>query len=210
MSLDIPDTEDVVVTNSRLEQASAVVYHKYVNVGAEQAIPAQESAPCVEVREQVVESKSVDEVLSRENITGEKMVGGEVGGEEEGCKGEEGEVEGREEEKPDHIYDLNHTIDTALDLFQFPCQSGIYTPQMELTRDFVLAFGEDHVTKEFLKARSWLLVNPEKRKTQRGMGRFLNAWLCREAGMKRIAVKDIKSQKTDSLLSNGTENTQGW
>ena len=215
VSLDIPDTEDVKVTNSRVEQASAVVYPKYHITASEDGIPlaSEDLAPSgkrYKSVEDMIASQSVDEVLARENITGEKIVGGEVGGEEGGCKGGEGEVEGREEEKPDHIYDLNHTIDTALDLFQFPCQSGIYTPQMELTRDFVLAFGEDHVTKEFLKARSWLLANPEKRKTQRGMGRFLNAWLCREAGMKRIAVKDIKSQKTDSLLSNGTESTQGW
>jgi len=210
VSLDIPDTEDVKVTNSRVEQASAAVYHKYVNVGVEQAIPAQESAPYVENREQVVELSSVDEVLARENITGEKIVGGEVGGEEGGCKGEEGEAEGREEEKPDLFLEIDHTSETALDMFQFPCQSGIYVPPMKLTKDFVLAFGNDHVSKEFLRARLWLCANTEKRKTQRGMGRFLNAWLCREAGMKRSAVASVVAVKTGSLLDNGTEDSQGW
>ena len=81
---------------------------------------------------------------------------------------------------------------------------------MKLTKDFVLAFGNDHVSKEFLKARLWLCANTEKRKTQRGMGRFLNAWLCREAGMKRSAVVSVVAAKSGSLLDNGTENSQGW
>ena len=211
VSLDIPDTEDATVTNSRLDEVSAMVYQETRNRQEEQPIPAQETAPANLNREHVVESRSVDEVLAcAENAIGEKMEEGEVGGEERGCKGEEGEVEGKEEEKPERLYDLDHTVETALDLFQFPCQTGIYTPPMELTRDFVLAFGEDHVTKEFLKARSWLIANPQKRKTQRGMGRFLNAWLCREAGMKRTPISETKAVKSDSLLSNGTEDSQGW
>lgn len=109
------------------------------------------------------------------------------------------------------IFDLDHTVDTALDQFQFPCKDGsVYTPAMELTRDFVMAFGEEHVTKEFLKARSWLIANPEKRKTLRGMGRYLNTWLCHQAGMKRTSVKEAIKTKTGSLLDEGTTDHQGW
>lgn len=110
------------------------------------------------------------------------------------------------------VFDLDHTVETALDQFQFPTQGGgIYTPPMQLTRDFVMAFGEEHVTKEFLKARSWLLANPEKRKTLRGMGRYLNSWLCHEAGMKRTAIKKVAAEpKTGSLLDNGNTDSQGW
>jgi len=213
LCLDIPDTEDVTVTNSRVHQASAVVHADAPSNREEVAIPLVSEPVPVLNREEVVESIQINEVVSRENAIGEKMEEGEVGGEEGGCKGEEGEAEGWEEEKPEKIYDLDHTVETALDMFQFPCENGIYVPPMQLTRDFVLAFGEEHVTKEFLKARSWLIANSTNRKTQRGMGRFLNAWLCREAGMKRISVKDatsIKTPKTGSLLDNGNQESQGW
>jgi hypothetical protein len=214
VSLDIPDAENMTVTNSRVKQVSAVVYADASSKQEEVAIPLVSEPVPVSNREEVVESSQINEVLSRKNATGEKMEEGEVGGEEGGCKGEEGEAEGREEEKPEKIYDLDHTVETALDMFQFPCENGIYVPPMQLTRDFVLAFGEEHVTKEFLKARSWLIANSTNRKTQRGMGRFLNAWLCREAGMKRISVKEAATvkaaAKSGSLLDNGNETSQGW
>ena len=215
VSLDIPDTEDVSVTNSRIKQVSAVVYPPSEDTQVE--TPSTEQcdhvAPSGKTFKSVGEmlvAHGLDEIAERINSIGEKVEDGEVGGEEGGCKGDEGEVEGEEEEKPERIYDLDHTIDTALDKFQFPCQQGIYTPPMALTRDFVLAFGEAHVTREFLKARSWLIANSQKRKTQRGMGRYLNSWLCREAGMKRTAVKEVAKTKTGSLLDDGITDSTGW
>jgi len=237
VSLDIPEVDEVTLENKLHEALSAVVYPDGYDTPVESPAKAQETRQASSNDEEVSSVdcfgetflpsdllpsakryKSVQEMLLAQGInpeslacdTGEKMEEGEVGGEERGCKGGEGEVEGKEEEKPERIYDLDHSIDTALDLFQFPCENGIYVPPMQLTRDFVLAFGEEHTTREFLKARSWLIANPTNRKTQRGMGRFLNAWLCREAGMKRTPIKESKVQKSDSLLSNGTENSQGW
>lgn len=228
VSLDIPDTEDMTVTNSRVEQASAVVYPVDEDRAEEEPILREgcgtaTAGPVINSIDDMIDAafgspktlkKVAEMVYAHENTIGEKEEVGEVGGEEGGCKGEEGEAEGKEEEKPERIYDLEHTVETALDLFQFPCESGVYVPPMQLTRDFVLAFGEEHVTKEFLKARSWLIANPLNRKTQRGMGRFLNAWLCREAGMKRISVKEAAivktATKTGSLLDNGNQDSQGW
>ena len=116
-----------------------------------------------------------------------------------------------EPERAPSPYNLDHTIETPLDAFQFPCQHGVWTPGPQLVRDFILAFGEEHCTKEFLKARSWLLTNPIKRKTTKGMGRFLNAWLCREAGMQRVSVKEVVKTKTGSLLDEGvTDPATGW
>jgi hypothetical protein len=136
-------------------------------------------------REEVVASTSVDEVLEQQP---------------------EQEPEPELEPNP---FDYYATIDTSLDSFQFPCQDkSMYCPPMPLVRDFILAFGEEHVRREFLKARSWLVANPEKRKTQRGMSRYLNAWLCRQAGMKRTPIKE--TTKTDSLLSNGNTASEGW
>ena len=215
VSLDIPDTDGAELNYSLDKALSGVVYQDEHDSHAEGPILAQRellqpSGKRFKSVEDMIASRSVDEVLARENIAGEKKEEGEVGGEEGVLQGEEGEAEVKEEEKPELIYDLDHTVDTALDLFQFPCQTGIYTPPMELTRDFVLAFGEEHVTKEFLKARSWLIANPTKLKTHRGMGRYLNSWLCREAGIKRTPIKESVTPKGDSLLSHGTEDSQGW
>lgn len=212
VSLDIPEIDEISLENRLHEALQAPTIAEPIETRVEEPFARQDddlqpSDKGFKSVEDMIAAQSVDEILARD--IGEKDEEGEVGGEGGGCKGEEGEVEGEEKEKPESLYDLNHTIDTALDLFQFPCQSGIYTPPMQLTRDFVLAFGEEHVTKEFLKARSWLIANQNNRKTQRGMGRFLNAWLCREAGMKRVAVKAV-TKPTGSLLDHGTQDSQGW
>ncbi|CAB4136086.1 hypothetical protein UFOVP917_37 [uncultured Caudovirales phage] len=171
VSLDIPDSEEVI-----FEQA--------VERAVEQV---QVSEP---VREEVVASTSVDEVLAQ-------------------AEEQQQEPEPVPEDEP-NPFDYYATIDTSLDSFQFPCaDKSMYCPPMPLVRDFILAFGEEHVRREFLKARSWLLANPEKRKTQRGMSRYLNAWLCRQAGMERAPIKSI-APKTDSLLSNGNTKSDGW
>jgi len=168
VSLDIPDHDDVV-----FQQAVEEV-----------RVPEP-------VREEVVASTSVDEVLAmveEENMT---------------------VVEQFNEPEP-APFDYEASIDTSLDAFQFPLENGtMYCPPMPLVRDFILAFGKDHVQREFLKARSWLTANVDKRKTGRGMGRFLNSWLCREAGMKRTPIKAIVP-KSDSLLSNGNTTSEGW
>ena len=141
-------------------------------------------------REEVAASTSVDEVLAK--VEAEEMVA----------------VEQFNEPEP-APFDYDAPVDTSLDSFQFPCQDkSMYCPPMPLVRDFILAFGEEHVRREFLKARSWLTANPEKRKTQRGMSRYLNAWLCRQAGMKRTPIKE--ANKSDSLLSNGNTTSEGW
>lgn len=169
VSLDIPDSDDVI-----FEQA--------VERAVEQV---QVPEP---MREEVVASTSVDEVLAK--VEAEEMV----------------VLEQFNEPAP---FDYDALVDTSLDSFQFPCaDKSMYCPPMPLVRDFILAFGEEHVRREFLKARSWLTANPEKRKTRRGMSRYLNSWLCHQAGMKRTPIKE--TTKTDSLLSNGNTKSEGW
>lgn len=92
--------------------------------------------------------------------------------------------------------------------FQFPCENGgFYVAPPTLVRDFTLAFGETHVRTEFLKARSWLTANPRQRKTQRGMGRFLNAWLCRNAG---VAKTPIRARAQTTFSTDGNQVSEGW
>lgn len=46
------------------------------------------------------------------------------------------------------------------------------------------------VAREFQKASLWLEVNPRKRKTARGMPRFLMNWLSRAAREKELRPRD--------------------
>ena len=104
-------------------------------------------------------------------------------------KGEGGEGEGGEE---------NHV--------QFKCQDGDYTLPLALLNDFKAAFGHAFVDSELTKARLWVETNPMKRKTRRGMGRFLNAWLCRAQGEKRVPI----SKRSGSLLDACNSTQEGW
>jgi hypothetical protein len=132
--------------------------------------------------------------LSRENTSGEKRVGedgegdGRIGGMGE-RKEEGGEGEGGEE---------NHD--------QFKCADGFYVITPALYSDFCAAFGAPTVDRELQLARLWVETNPDKRKTRRGMGRFLNGWLCRSKGEKRTPVKG----RSGSLLEANNTSQQGW
>jgi hypothetical protein len=131
--------------------------------------------------------------IARES-TGEKRVGeegegdGRIGGMGE-RKEEGGEGEGGEE---------NHD--------QFKCMDGFYVIPPALYSDFCAAFGAPTVDRELTLARLWVETNPAKRKTRRGMGRFLNAWLCRAQGEKRQPLR----ARSGSLLESTNNSQQGW
>jgi hypothetical protein len=67
-------------------------------------------------------------------------------------------------------------------LLTFPCVGD--AKQWHLTQHHVnewsAAFPGIDVMKECLKALAWCNANPEKRKTARGMTKFLFRWLCNE------------------------------
>jgi hypothetical protein len=76
-----------------------------------------------------------------------------------------------------------------------------------LMKDLVIIYGEKTVEQELLKAHAWLEADPQRRKTPRGMGRFLNGWLSRASSMVRTPIKTLL--KRDSLMStNGTQ--ESW
>lgn len=89
---------------------------------------------------------------------------------------------------------------------QFRCTDGLYSIPPNLYSDFCSAFGQTMVDRELTLARLWVETNPPKRKTRRGMGRFLNAWLCRSQGEKRQALKG----RTGSLLDSAPSSQKGW
>ncbi len=89
---------------------------------------------------------------------------------------------------------------------QFKCTDGFYSIPSALYSDFCAAFGAPTVERELTKARLWCETNQQNRKTRRGMGRFLNAWLCRAQGEKRTPVKG----RSGSLLESTNTSQQGW
>lgn len=141
--------------------------------------------------------------------------GKEVGGEENGGDGriggmgerkEVGEEEGRKEENPD----LNSGKTNSIYDIQYDCIGGKYCPPPQLINDFISAYGAATVERELHKARAWLTANPQSQKTLRGMGRFLNGWICRSGGMKRQAVARVLKQRDNSLLGDTNESSTGW
>jgi hypothetical protein len=189
--------------------ASAVTTPPEPQVASEPAIPAADAPPMQSSNEQVEESipfiagdkavKFLEEQFGFNPLacdtTGEKRVGedevgaGRIGGMGE-RKGEGGEGEGGEENR----------------VLVFKCQDGDYTLPPALHNDFKSAFGADMVDRELTKARLWCETNPQSRKTRRGMGRFLNAWLCRAQGEKRVPI----SKRSGSLLDACNSTQEGW
>lgn len=72
-----------------------------------------------------------------------------------------------------------------------------------LMKDLVIIYGEKTVEQELLKAHAWLEADAHRRKTPRGMGRFLNGWLSRASSMVRTPIKTLL-KRDSSLLANGT------
>lgn len=104
-------------------------------------------------------------------------------------KGEGGEGEGEEE-----------NLEVG-----FVCTDGNYNLPTALYNDFVAAFGVTMVDREITLAKLWCQTNPQKRKTRRGMGRFLNAWMCRAQGEKRVPIS-----ARGSLLDATPSRQEGW
>jgi hypothetical protein len=74
-------------------------------------------------------------------------------------------------------------------------------------KDLIIIYGEKTVEQELWKAHAWLEADPLRRKTKRGMGRYLNGWLSRASSMVRAPIKTLL--KRESLLTtNGTQ--ESW
>jgi hypothetical protein len=77
-----------------------------------------------------------------------------------------------------------------------------------LMKDLVIIYGEKTVEQELLKAHAWLEADIHRRKTPRGMGRFLNGWLSRASSMVRTPIKTLL--KRDSLMATNGTTQESW
>ena len=77
-----------------------------------------------------------------------------------------------------------------------------------LMKDLIIIYGEKTVEQELWKAHAWLEADPLRRKTPRGMGRFLNGWLSRASSMVRTPIKTLL--KRESLLTTNGNTQESW
>jgi hypothetical protein len=54
-----------------------------------------------------------------------------------------------------------------------------WEPTVNDIRMWMKSYPAINLERELSKAESWLYSNPAKRKTERGMARFINSWLSR-------------------------------
>lgn len=73
-----------------------------------------------------------------------------------------------------------------------------------LMKDLIIIYGEKTVEQELWKAHAWLEADTHRRKTPRGMGRFLNGWLSRASSMVRTPIKTLLKRDTSLLATNGS------
>lgn len=205
MDIAIPVVIEQLVKTPSTEP-SAVVVAKDDDRASEPAILAEDEPPFIvepdDIRPSGNRYKSVADLIancdelesSRENISlGKERVGGD--GEGDGRIGGMGE---RKEE-------VGEGAGGEENLEQFKCSDGYYAIPPNLYSDFVAAFGATLVDQQLTLARLWCETNPQKRKTRRGMGRFLNAWMCRTQGEKRVPISS-----RGSLLDATPSRQEGW
>lgn len=83
------------------------------------------------------------------------------------------------------------------------CKTGTdYEVKQEDIIDWQRTYKDIDVDHELDRMRQWLDANPSKRKTERGMKRFINAWLSRAnenvAAGKSTAVRGLKPMGIDN------------
>ncbi|MBI4370400.1 MAG: hypothetical protein HY547_09250 [Elusimicrobia bacterium] len=84
-----------------------------------------------------------------------------------------------------------------------PIVGGKEVPVLKAYADeWAKAYPNVNIQQELLKIRAWLVSNPTKRKTQKGLPRFINSWLAREQDRPARAGSHA-SAVTDSSHSGG-------
>lgn len=111
------------------------------------------------------------------------------------------------ETRPEPVYKLDRN-QTKPDLtnqttteFSFPLRGeGQWGLTAGKLKELEEAFPDKNVTTEIAKAKQWLIDNPTRRKTHKGMSRFLNNWLER-AKPESIIGKPFTKEIEDKLFN---------
>jgi hypothetical protein len=110
----------------------------------------------------------------------------------------------------------------------FPCVgngSKFWAIDKEMSAELSLAYPGVQVDAEARKAHAWIITNPQRRKTAKGMPRFLNSWLSRAQNNSKgkqpsiiddPASDDWKPLRGEAVIAmmgdsyNPTELGEGW
>jgi len=86
-----------------------------------------------------------------------------------------------ESKRGEAVDDSSPPAPSELQDLVYPCKGPVkeWAIPPSLYRDLVALYPDVDVLGELRKARAWIITNPTRRKTARGMPRFLNSWLAR-------------------------------
>ena len=88
------------------------------------------------------------------------------------------------------IYNIyNNMCDKVL-----PIQGGEYEISDRFISELKKAYPDLDIEGEINKMRVWLIANPSKMKTKRGITRFINSWLSRAGGDNNAGVDNVSSK----------------
>jgi hypothetical protein len=59
----------------------------------------------------------------------------------------------------------------------FPCDKGQWVPTAEMVEEWKTTYPALDVVAQLRRARQWCIDNPERRKTPKGMRRFIGTWM---------------------------------
>ena len=109
-------------------------------------------------------------------------------------------------EKPDtHKYKrINNTTTTFS--FHLRGNGDLWHLSEVKLNSYLEAYKGVDVERELRKAAQWLIDNPQKRKTARGMPRFLNGWLTRakSTSSQEYTTRDCTEEEAEELMKEVT------
>ena len=71
-----------------------------------------------------------------------------------------------------------------------------WMPTMEQIEKWAQAYPQVEIEQELLKMDCWLEANPSRRKTKRGMPKFINSWLNRAEQNKKTVNQSTSTRHT--------------
>ena len=83
---------------------------------------------------------------------------------------------------------------------KFPTKEGEWELPEDKLQEWLDFYKTKNVKWEIEKARQWLLDNPRKQKTIRGMTRYLSSWIARSPDMCIPSTTDWTVTKAKALL----------
>ena len=84
-----------------------------------------------------------------------------------------------------------------------------WRPSAALVAEYVRLYPGVDVKQQFNEMRAWCLSNPKKRKTHRGIKRFVNSWLSGEQD-KASRVRRYPADNRKTSTADYMQQTSGW